>query len=516
MADPARGGAGLDVVLAIWSRRKLPAIVVFSGLFAAGVTIAMALPGIYRSTATVLVERQQVADAFVRPSVTGELDTRLETINQEILSRARLEALIERFDLYPELRGQASREAAIERARHDFKVELKAVEPTGGRGTVAFAVSFRGRDPETVARVTNALASFYVDENLKMRERQATDTAQFLKVQLAETKRRLDEEEQRIGEFKRRHIGQLPEQVAVNLATMERLSAQLALNNSSQLQAIERRAALARQLAGGDSSGAAGAEDVPAARLARLRLELAKMQRLYTGKYPDVVRLRAEIAAVEQELAQAGPSTPSQPAVARPRDSVGEADAEIAALKAEEQRLRASVAAYQRRVEAAPELEQQLQQMSRDFQTTKELHDSMLKRYQDAQVAEDMERRRSGTEFRLLDPAIPARTPWAPNRPRLVLLSALIALGGAAGAMLLAERLDTSFHTVDDLREFTRIPVLATIPRIATAADWERRRTQFRLAAISVPVGLALVILAFYRFAHGNEQLVWMLSRGGS
>lgn len=514
---PSSGASGLEVARAMWRRRKLLAILVFTGSLAGALTIAASLPGIYRSAATVLVERQQVSETFVRPSVTGELETRLQTISQEVLSRARLEALIDRFGLYPELRRRASREAAIERARRDIQVELKGVEQAWGRGpTIAFTVSFRGRDPDTVARVANALASFYVEQNLKIRERQATDTAQFLSVQLQETQRRLDEEERRISEFKRRHLGELPEQVAVNLAALERMNTQLALNNDSQRRAIERRAALARPLAGGESSRAAGDEDIPAARLARLRLELAQMQRLYSEKYPDVIRLKAEIAATEQQLAEAGPSAPGEPAVPGLRKSLSDLDAEISALKTEEQRLRRTMTAYQRRLEAAPEREQELQEMSRDYRTTKELYDSMLKRYQDAQVAQDMERRQSGEEFRLLDPAIPAGGPSAPNRNRLVLLGALFSIGAAAAAAVLAERLDTSFHTVDDLRAFTRIPVLVTIPRIVSAAAANRRWRRLTLAAVSIPLGLALVVLASYYVAHGNEQLVSMLSRGAS
>lgn len=513
---PSSGASGLEVARAMWSRRKLLAILVCAGSLAGAMTIAVSLPSIYRSGATVLVERQQVSETFVRPSVTGELDTRLQTISQEILSRARLGALIDRFDLYPDVRRRVSREAAIERARRDIQVELRGVEQTGGRGpTIAFTVSFRGRDPDTVARVANALASFYVEQNLKIRERQATDTTQFLDVQLQETKRRLDEEEQRISEFKRRHIGELPEQVAVNLATLERMNTQLALNNNSQMRAVERRTALAEQLAGGEPLRA-GDEDIPAARLARLRLELAQMQRLYSEKYPDVIRLKAEIAAAEQQLAEAGPSAPAEPAVPGLQKSLSELDAEISALKTEEQRLQRAIAAYQRRVEAAPEREQEFQEMSRDYRATKERYDSMLKRYQDAQVAQDMERRQSGEEFRLLDPAIPARGPSAPNRNRVALLGALFSIGAAAAAVVLAERLDTSFHTVDDLRAFTRIPVLVTIPRIVSAADSNRRRRRLGLAAVSIPLGLALVVLASYYVAHGNEQLVSMLSRGAS
>ncbi|MBI4271506.1 MAG: hypothetical protein HY615_14315 [Candidatus Rokubacteria bacterium] len=515
MPDPR--ASAIDPALAIWGRRRFLASVVFAGSLAGAVTVAASLPGIYRAAATVLVERLGVSETFVRPSVTGELDTRLQTIGQEVLSRARLRALVERFGLDPDPGRQDSRDAAIAKVRRDIQVELKGAGTTTGRGTtIAFTVAFRGRDPETVARVANALAAFYVEENLKIRERQATDTARFLAAQLEETRSRLDEEDRRIMAFKRRHLGELPEQVAVNLATLERLNAQLALNVSSQMRVLEQRAALARQLTSGEPVDAAEDAEMPAARLARLRRELATMQRLYSDKYPDVVRLKAEIAAVEQQVAKAGPLAPAEPAVPGTQTSLGRLDAELDALKIEQRRLRQAIAAYQGRVEATPEREQELQEMSRDYRTAKETYDAMLKRYQDALVAEDLERRRTGGEFRVLDPAVPPRQPVTPNRFRLVLVGGLLALGAAAGAIVLAERLDTSFHTLDDLRLFTRVPVLASIPRIVRAGDAARRARQRWLATASIAVGLTLVVLFSYHVAHDNEPLVRLLSRGAS
>jgi protein tyrosine kinase modulator len=159
----------------------------------------------------VLVERQQVFEAFVRPTVTCELETRLHTISQEILSRSRLEGLIGRFNLYADLRKQMSSKEVVEARRRDIQLELKGTDVRDWQSaTIAFALSYRGRDPLTVAIVTKTLASFYIEENLKAREQQATGTAEFLKAQLAETKKRLDEQENRLSAFKKRYLGELP------------------------------------------------------------------------------------------------------------------------------------------------------------------------------------------------------------------------------------------------------------------------------------------------------------------
>jgi len=250
VADKSGKRSGLDTALAVWSRRRWLAVAGFVLPLTAGVSVITFLPNMYRSTATVLVDRQQIPETFVRSTVTSALETRLHTISQEILSRSRLEELIDRFRLYTELRKRVPFEDVIARMRSDIKLDLKSVDARGQReATVAFTISYQGSNPGTVAEVTNTLASFYIEGNLKNRERQATNTAKFLKVQLAETKGRLDVQEQRVSEFKRRHLGELPQQLETNLATLERLYTQLRLNADNQTRAAERRQSLSSQLA---------------------------------------------------------------------------------------------------------------------------------------------------------------------------------------------------------------------------------------------------------------------------
>src|SRR3989449_6629423 len=241
MQDHAEKGSVLELVLEVWTRRQWLTVVVFALTLAGMASVAMFLPDIYRSTAAVLVERHQVPETFVRSSITGELETRLQTISQEILSRARLADLITRFDLYHDLTTRVPMEGVVEKMRRDITLVLKGVEQqmSGRSATVAFDLSYRGRDPGTVAQITNTLASFYVEENSKIRERQATQTAQFLKVQLEEARKRLDEQEARLRDFRARHTGELPQQMGVNMATVGRLQGQLQLNSANHLRAME-------------------------------------------------------------------------------------------------------------------------------------------------------------------------------------------------------------------------------------------------------------------------------------
>ena len=127
-----------------------------------------------------------------------------------------------------------------------------------------------------------------------------------------------------------------------------------------------------------------------------------------------------------------------------------------------------------------------------------------------------MEQRQKGEQFRILDPAVPSSIPAAPNRIKLLVMSLVLSLGLAGGALVLAETLDTSFHSADELREFTVVPVLATVPRIVTEVDRKRQQWRFRLAAAGAMLGLALIVGVSYFVGHGNVQLVQMLTPGGS
>ena len=529
-----RNTSGLDVLLEVWSRRKWLAILTFMGPFAVTVSLAIALPYLYRSTATLLVERPEVSETFVKSSVTSELETRLHTISQEILSRSQLQELITRFDLYPEFRKRVSPEEVVERMRRDIRIEFKGGDPQLMRGpTIAFILSYRGRDPETVAKVTNTLASLFVEENIKRRERQAAGTAEFLRVQLEEMKGKLDQEERRLSEFKESHIGELPEQMEANLATLQRLNTEMRLNKENQMRALDRmeRMRLTRQLVEARVSASDGDAPVPggdaealAARLSRLNQELMELRTRFSEKYPDVIRVKTEIAALEGQLAETkidgraptNTASSANPSPLRLRKVRSEAEDELNALKEEEKTLRQSVAKYQRRVDLAPHREQEYQELSRDYKTMKELYNALLQRYQEAQVAESMEHGQKGDQFRLLDQAIPSTRPAAPSRLRLIFIGLILSIGLAGGAVKLIEHRDTSFHMLKELQAFTKVPVLARIPRIVTKADTSQWHRRFWLGTAAALVGLAILVGTTYYIAQGNEQLVWMLDSSRS
>ncbi len=540
MGEPVLAEFDLRRAWAMCRRRQWVAIMGVLLPIAAVLGLVPFLPNTYRASAVVLVERQQVPEAFVRSTVTSGLETRLHTISQEILSRARLEALIDRFTLYPGLRDRVPREALLERMRRDVQVELKGVDATvRGGNLVAFTISYRASEPHTAAAVANTLAASYLDENTKDRERQATGTAEFLRRQLEAVKQQLEVQEQRVSAFKAQYLGETPQHMQENLVMLDRLNTQLRLNSERQARAMDRREALSRQVAEAESFGtlftepawlgapgaAGGGPDPAAARLSKLKQDLTDLRTQFSDKYPDVVRLRAEIAALEKQVAEASAERKDQPEAAVPpeakkkaaepnpyvlqlKEAIGEVEAELKALRGEERRLHTDSALYQRRVENTPRREQEFQALSRDYGTKSDHYRTLLPRYEGAQLAGPLEQRREGVQFRFPEPAVPPKAPFAPNRLRLLLMGAIVALGFGAGAVVVTEQLDTSLHSVDDLRTVSPASVLVSIPRILTDGDNRRARRRTQLALVGLLMGVAVIAATAYLAATGRVPLV--------
>jgi succinoglycan biosynthesis transport protein ExoP len=376
------------------------------------------------------------------------------------LSRSRLQELIDKFNLYPELKDRATPEAVIERMRKDIRLERKEVGQQGGqRGvTIGFNLSYQGWDPETVATVTNTLASYYAQENQKIRQSQAAATSALLKERLEEVKKRLSE----------------------TVPPMSRAPDSNITTYSVPDPAMD-RAARARQ------------ETMD--RLVKLRQELAEMRVSYGDKYPDVIRLQAEIDGLENRLLRAERASPREEKPAPPSTATTPVPAEP---------LQGNINAFRR--------DQDSQRMTRDYTALREIHASLLRRYEDALLAENLERQK-GEHFRILDAALVPSEPVAPGRQRLMLMGLVLAIASGIAAMFAAERLDTSFRRMDELRDFANLPILASIPRIVTPADIWRARLRFGVVSVLFTFALILVVRGSYALGQAGEQLVWTFAQ---
>lgn len=501
----SRSASKLELALELLRRRGRLAAAVFALCATLTTSFALSLPDVYRATAIVLVERPDARQAGAPGA--AELETRLQSLSQRILSRAQVEKMIETLKLYQDM-PKASLETKVERMRRETRIEAKAADQGGMRATTAFNLTYWGSHPSVVGLVTNWLARTLIEEDAQASHSKTSGVIVALKAQLDDTKGALDEQESRVATFKRSFSGELPQQVEVNLAALGRLNAQLQLTLEAQNRVLERREALQRQLAESPETEPRSGLETGAQQLARLRQKLAELRQSYSDKYPDVVRLNQEIDALER--------APQAPADDKPNlleARLGQLDAQLRELKAEEQRVRGQLAQYQQRVETAPTREQELLELSRDHSTTRALYESLLKRYEEAQWTADSTQSAPQEVFRMLDPPLIPERPAGPNRLLLILGGLLLAVAVAAGAAALREQMDTSFHSAEEVLGFTRVPVLVSIPRIQTQAD-QRRRWRRWLAVVPLVLCMAGVLEVSRVLARAGAPLAWLLVRG--
>jgi protein tyrosine kinase modulator len=506
-----------ELIRDIWHRRRWVGILAFGAVLACGVSAALSLPNLYRATTKVLVDHSEISESFVRPTVTAELETRIQTIYQQVISRDRLVDLITRLGLYPEERKHQPLEAVVERMRRDVNLHLEGLEANGRNSTVAFTVSYNGRDPRQTAAVANTLAGYFVDENAAGRKKQAARTAEFLNQQVEALKAELDQHDTRTGDFIRRHNSDLPQQLGANESALARLSGRLQLNGDLQTRQLERRERIQKEIA--DATTGAAMADVRLAEsdLSKLKGELAAMKNRYSDRYPEVAKLSAEVASREASLNAARAAAAKNAAGPKPADStaaLADADAQLQALKAEEGALRKQIGSYESHVFSTPSRAMELERLSRGSDSARDRYQTLLKAYEDAKVAASLEQGQGAEEFRVLDPAIPPRDPVAPNRVWLLLVGIVGALVAAVAAIVIVEKLDTSFHGPDDVRSFVKAPVLATIPRVFTAAATRRRRFRRVLATSAAIIVLTLLAAGSWYVAAGNEMITRLTTRG--
>jgi polysaccharide chain length determinant protein (PEP-CTERM system associated) len=550
LMSPSSEDSILVRTIAILRRRALIAAVTFTAVIAAAVAFAVYLPDLYKASAIVVIERP-LPDGVVRPTVSNELESRLYQIKQEVLSRERLTGLIKRFDLYPELRQKSGFEDVLTQAREDIQWEANGPEQVSGRTkTVAFTLTYSGSDQRRVADVSNAIAQFFVEHNSSMRAGEAKRAAQLLEEQVASAHQQVASQEARMRDFTLRNQAQLPQAAGVAMAAYQSLADELRRNRDDQRRNGDARDKLLEGLEDASTLAAAAkgviatdGHDVPISkelaeaneRLAQARKDLAEAERKgFKTDHPDITGANSRIASAEKDVQeqrardlaaykakqnadaqrQALNNAPQNLAsLPRSKRSIKDFDDELARLKTEEKDLQQRIAVLQQRFDSTPGVQEGYLQLQRDYSSAKENYDVLARKYDDARLSESIETGHQGENFRILDSAVPPEGPSAPDRLRLVLMGLLLALAAMAAVVVVAEQFDRSFHSVDEVREFTAVPVLATIPQIGTAPRRGWGRAVLNTASAVAAVALVATLSAYV--AHGNDTLVRLLNRVG-
>ena len=466
-----------------------------------GLAYSLKTPKIYEAETLILVQPQKVPEDFVRTIVSATVEDRLSTISQQVTSRTNLEKIIKEHNLYSSSDQQMFTDDKVALLRNMIKIDVN-YGGGRGRGTDAFTIAFRGKHPKKVMEVTNALASNFISENLKIRESQAIGTSAFISDELESVERRLLEKEQELKQYRQRYIGGLPEQLQTNLSILERLQAQLDQLHDRLRDAENRKILVQTEIAEQEKLRAepligATSEGGTPTNMTSLRNELASLEAKYTKNHPDVIRLKETIARLEgqsseNEAGSSKPETPLTPVDHALKRQLHDFSFEIDTLKAEIKEVQSQTQWYQKKVEDTPKREQELLSLNRDYGNLRELYNSLLNRKLEAQIAVSMEKKQKGEQFRVIDPAKTPARPVEPDFRRILLLTLACGLALGGGLAFLRQSMDTSYKTPEEVEKDLKLPVLVSIPIRYTQKEIRTKRLKRVLALVTVTLGFAL------------------------
>lgn len=464
--------------------------IIISMTIAAGLCVV--LPKSYRSTTTVLVESQKIPESYVKSGVEGSIEGRISAIQQIVMSQSLLTQVAEEFKLFHPDMSSEEREAVITGMRKQIKVTKSTTGHARGADTIeGFTISFAHGDPVTAMKVTERFASQFIEQNLKIREQMLEGASGFLEQELHLAEMKLEDQERAISEFKSKYMGELPQQMEANLRSLDRLQMDVnatreniqAANNRLVILEKEVNEAVSGARTQGTTESAATSQgrggDPLITRLADLERTLTTLSAEYRETYPDVVQTRQEIEAVKSQLAikygvakdevKAGSTKLIDPLLRDQMRQRDEAKNEVELQKERLRRLLEQVRLYEGRVERVPTREQELMILIRDYDNMQKNYQSLLDKRLNARLAENLEKRQKGEQFRILDPANLPATPESPNRPLILFGGLVIGCGLGFGGAFALEMLSPAFRRSEDAETMLGLPVLASIPSFSSA-----------------------------------------------
>ncbi len=550
----------------ILKRRKWYFLLPFAATLYVSLLLAFGLPPVYRAQATILIERQEIPTSLVESTVTGFVQERIEAIKQRLMSHDRLWEIAEKLDLYPDVRSAANRQAVIKQMRDNIYVEMVDIKTSQagnsreGVATVAFTVAFEDRSPETAQIVATELAELYMSENRKKRGEQAAEVSSFLEEEAQRLAQKMTESERKLAEFKKKHLGATPELSNLNMRLLEQtenkiqrlddrirsledrqmsLQSQLAITNPHKdvftdkgarvqssgerlstltseylrLSAIYaqdhpdvvklRREITALENQTGLNSGASSL----VAKLSTQREQLAKARERYSDQHPDVKKLQQSVASLERELRNisidrsanviTAPTRPDNPTYISLQTQLNSVMADIAADQATRRKLEQKLMKYESRLASAPAVERDFLALSRDYDNAKKKYQEIKDKLLEARMAEQLEMGGKAERFSLIARPYVPTVPEKPNRLGIALLGSVLAFAFGLGGVTVKEYSDHTVHGSKGVLAISHAPPLVSIPYIANSEDVQRERKRHRQIIVIWAIVFLLVCASF-------------------
>jgi uncharacterized protein involved in exopolysaccharide biosynthesis len=551
-------------------RRRRGLIGLVAGLILLlGLITAFVWPPTYQASATILIEEQEIPTDLIQSTVTSYAAQRIQVISQRVMSRTNLLDIIEKYGLFERERRLNTIEEVLLDMREDIHIDMinaEVMDPRTGRptaATIAFTLGFDSDSPQQALQVTNELTTLYLDENQKSRTEKAAETTDFLTIEADRLKDEIVRLENAMARFKEKNINTLPELRDLNTQILERTGREISDVDTQIRDLTERQIYIQGQLAliepygSGDTlspsarleamrteyirlasryspdhpdvartkreiralekeTGQVGSVDELQEQLRVLREQLASAQESYTDEHPDVKSLRRQVASMESEISEAAASpasrlpaaTPDNPAYVNLKTQLAAANSEIGSLRAKRTQLVTKVADYESRLVQTPKSEQEYRAIARDLDSASARYQEISAKQMTAEVAQEMEKERKSEKFTLIDPAILPEEPVSPNRPAIIFLSLVLALGAGMGSAAVSESLDNAIRGVKSIVATVHTAPLAVIPYLSNRVESSRQKRQQVIIGVVV-LSIIIIVLALVHFLVSPLDVMW-------
>ncbi len=487
----------IDIV----KRRKwsliLPALLV---IIAAGAT-ALLLPPTYKSTSTILIEEQEIPKDYIMSTVTSFAEQRLQVINQRIMSTSHLVGIIDRFNLYADLRKDWTMEEIIGKLRNDVHLDFinaNVMDPRTGRpstATIAFTLSYEGKNPGMVQKVSSELASLYLKENLKVREKQVKEASAFFNDEISNVREEIGKLESKVAAFKESHVNSLPELLQSNRLSLDDVERALDRLREQVRTLQERKSYFEVQLAV-TPANLRDAEAAGQRELEKLQQELTGLGARFSDKYPDVVKLKTEIAVLKVKLQEKPTAVaetikqPNNPAHTTLASQLAAVESDLLSSTRQLKDLERNALELRQRIHATPQVEKEFGTILADRNNLQAKYSDLMAKFLESKVAQSLEKDQKGERFTLIDPARLPEKPYKPNRLAIFLIGLMLGLGAGVGTAAIREMSDNTVHNPDVFMRAGSFKVLACIPEIVSVHDRNRIRRRRLLVGVTVVICL--------------------------
>jgi len=559
-----------DYLVSLRKRKKV-LFLMFAILMCIFTLVAFLLPSIYRSSATILIERQEIPRELVMSTVTSYASERIQTIQALVMSRSNLFKIIEKFNLYEDERKRDTSEAIIARMRDDTNLNIisaDVVDPATGRpssATIAFLLSYDGEKPGQVQKVVNELTILYLNKNLENRASKASETSAFFREESERISKIIADLEEKIAQFKQNNAKMLPQVQPMNLQILQRIESNITSTNTTLMNLEDRKFYLEGKLdqidpdnplvqslntrlkilesryASAASRYSESHPDVIALKneidalrsgssdkvgdlskeLKALQAQLEGLTGKYTQEHPDIVALNANISVIENQLNEAKTKqvsqdnndsylqdSPDNPAYITLKAQLEGILSEISSLKKQKKDYAEKQAELEQVMLMAPQVEREYLVLQRDYENALRRNQEIKTKQRFADVSKQLETESKGERFTLIDPAMLPQEPVSPNRPAILFLGLIFSISIPIGFVFVSDSISGTIRGSTGVKRVMDAIPLSIIPYQMNMIEIENNKKINRIQLFSI-IGLSILAVVVVHFLITPLDVLW-------